>query len=281
MAPTPPRTRTVRTAVVVRTEALAPDMVRVVFTGEDLRTLPELPYTDHYIKVLFAPAGAPYSWPYDVDQVKETYPVEHWPATRTYTLRSYDRARNEMAVDFLIHGDEGLAGPWAARAKPGDSLGFFGPGGSYAPNPDADAHLLVGDEAAIPAIAAALERMPSDATAHVFLEVASPEHHQALPMTANTIVTWVHRSDLGLPYGKALADTVVHAGLPTGQVHAFVHGNAEMVRMLRRHLVAALGSSYSQASVSGYWRPGHTEDRWQATKREFNAAMEADAAAVA
>ena len=44
----------------------------------------------------------------------------------------------------------------AARAVLGDRIGFYGPGGGYAPDPAADRHLLVGDEAAIPAIAAAL-----------------------------------------------------------------------------------------------------------------------------
>jgi hypothetical protein len=29
-------------------------------------------------------------------------------------------------------------------------------------------------------------------------------------------------------------------------------------------------------SVSGYWRLGRTEDRWQAEKREWNAAVDAE-----
>ena len=81
-----------------------------------------------------------------------------------------------MAIDFVVHGDAGLAGPWAATAEAGDSIGFFGPGGAYAPDPAAPAHLLVGDEAALPAVAAALEALPQDAAADVYVEVADADH---------------------------------------------------------------------------------------------------------
>lgn len=281
MAEAPRRARQVRTAEVVRTERLTPDMLRVVFTGDDLQELPELTYTDHYIKILFPPAGADYSWPFDPEEIKQSVPAEQWPVTRTYTIRAFDRERNELAVDFVIHGDEGLAGPWAARAQRGDEIGFFGPGGAYAPAPDADVHVFVGDEAAIPAIAASLAQLPSDARAEVFLEVATAEHRQPLPTTDATTVTWVHRDDQSLGYGVALAAQVVSSPVPDGTVEAFVHGNAEMVKALRRHYFLDHGLDRTRVSISGYWRTGHTEDRWQATKREFNEAMEQEEQATA
>lgn len=33
-----------------------------------------------------------------------------------------------------------------------------------------------------------------------------------------------------------------------------------------------------QVSISGYWRSGHTEDAWQASKREFNEQIEPEEA---
>ena len=48
-----------------------------------------------------------------------------------------------------------------------------------------------------------------------------------------------------------------------------------MVRDLRRYLCAERGTTRSAISMSGYWRPGATEDLWQATKREFNEQPEA------
>ncbi len=268
------RKRTPRTAEVVRASWLTPSMRRVVFTGPDLRCLQQMPCTDHYLKILFAPHGCDYRWPFDPDGLKATEPAERWPVTRTYTVRAYDAGRNEMTIDFVVHGDEGLAGPWAARAVPGDRIGFYGPGGGYAPDPTADRHLLVGDEAAIPAIAAALDRLGGAARASVFLEVEGPDDQLPLSTSADVHVTWVHRQ--GGPYGPALADAVRRAGVPAGDVQAFVHGNADMIRLLRRYLFTEIGFNRQRVSMSGYWRTGQTEDGWQAGKREFNAELEAE-----
>lgn len=278
---TPRRKRVARSAEVVSSHRLSPTLVRVILTGPDLQDIPELEFTDHYIKILFPPEGHgdAYAWPFDPEVLKETLPPEQWPVTRTYTIRSFDRERNEMAVDFVVHGDVGLAGPWAANVRPGDTIGFFGPGGDYAPQPEADVHLMVGDEAALPAIAAALEVLPQDARAEVFLEVDGPEGEIELSAPPGANVRWVHRGEQA--YGVPLVHAVREAPYPEGTVSAFVHGNAELVRDLRRYLFVERGLDRSMASISGYWRTGHTEDLWQATKREFVAKMEAEEAAAA
>jgi NADPH-dependent ferric siderophore reductase len=85
MVERPQRKRILRRATVVRTLALSPTMVRVVFTGADLHVLTDLAYTDHYIKVLFPPPGADYAWPFDPEQVRAERTPEDWPVTRTYT----------------------------------------------------------------------------------------------------------------------------------------------------------------------------------------------------
>ncbi|HWC24169.1 MAG TPA: siderophore-interacting protein [Flexivirga sp.] len=38
---------------------------------------------------------------------------------RTYTIQQVDDENRRFAIDFVIHGDEGVAGPWAARAISG------------------------------------------------------------------------------------------------------------------------------------------------------------------
>jgi NADPH-dependent ferric siderophore reductase len=249
-------------------------MRRLVFTGPDLSCLREMPYTDHYVKILFAPHGSDYRWPFDPDGLRSSEPAERWPVTRTYTVRGYDAVRNEMTIDFVVHGDEGLAGPWAAGADIGDQIGFYGPGGGYAPDQDADCHLLVGDEAALPAIAAALDRLGDRARAAVYVEVSGSADEQVLSSSLDVHVTWVHRRQR--PYGEALAEVVRAAGVPEGDVQAFVHGNAEMIRRLRRFLFTEVNFNRRRVSMSGYWRTGQTEDGWQAGKRAFNAELEAE-----
>jgi NADPH-dependent ferric siderophore reductase len=273
------RKRIPRTAEVVRAHWLTPSMRRLVFTGADLQCLQELPCTDHYVKILFAPDGCDYRWPFDPDALRSSEPAERWPVTRTYTVRAYDATRNEMTIDFVVHGDEGLAGPWAARAQQGELIGFFGPGGGYVPDPSADCHLLVGDEAALPAIAAALDRLGDRARAAVYVEVGGSADEQVLSRSPDVHVRWVHRGQR--PYGEALAEVVRAAGVPTGDVQAFVHGNAEMIRRLRRFLFTEIDFNRQRVSMSGYWRTGQTEDGWQAGKRVFNAELEAEERAAA
>ncbi|MGY1845486.1 siderophore-interacting protein [Modestobacter sp. SYSU DS0875] len=273
--PRPRRPRVPRIAEVLRTSRLTPHMIRVVLGGDGLAGFPVGEFTDHYVKLLFPPAGAPYAVPFDPEQVRAELPRDQWPVTRTYTVRAWDPTSGELTIDFVYHGDEGLAGPWAASARPGDRIQLLGPGGAYAPRPDADWHLLVGDESALPAIAASLPRLTAGAPAQVFLEVAGPEEEQDdVPTPVGVELVWVHRGSA--EPGRALVDAVRAAQLPAGRGHVFVHGEAGLVRELRRHLRAERGLDPEFTSVSGYWRVGRTEDRWQAEKRDWNAQIEAE-----
>ncbi|MFF4406986.1 siderophore-interacting protein [Streptomyces sp. NPDC001404] len=261
-------------ARVVRTERLSPHMVRVVLGGEELAGFGAGECTDHYVKLLFPVEGVDYPEPFDIDAIRRDMPRHAWPRTRTYTVRAFDRATQELTVDFVVHGDEGLAGPWAVRAEPGTEILFLGPGGAYAPDPAADWHLLVGDESALPAVAAALERMPEGAVVHAFVEVADERERQELQLPAGVEVSWLHRD--GAPVGKALVEAVRSLDFPPGDVHAFVHGEAGFVKELRRHLRMERGVPRERLSISGYWRRGHDEDGWQASKREWNQQVEAE-----
>lgn len=265
--------RNAHSARVVRTERLTPHMQRVVLGGESLAGFAAGTCTDHYVKLLFPPAeGLTYPEPFDVQRIREEFPRDQWPVTRTYTVRGWNPEHHELTLDFVIHGDEGLAGPWAARVQPGESVHFMGPGGAYAPDAGADWHLLVGDESALPAIAAALEALPDGAEARAFIEVAGPEEEQKID--SDVEVVWLHRGDR--PIGQTLVEAVRSLEFPQGRVHAFVHGEAGFVKELRRLLRVEHGIPREDLSISGYWRLGHNEDGWQASKREWNATIEAE-----
>lgn len=134
---------------VQRTEQLTPHMVRVVLGGEGMAEFTAGEYSDHYVKLVFPRPGVSYPEPFDIAQIRAEFPRDQWPSTRTYTIRAWDPATRELTVDFVVHGDEGLAGPWAAAAQPGEEIFLLGPGGAYAPEATADWHLLAGDESAL------------------------------------------------------------------------------------------------------------------------------------
>ena len=259
---------------VLRSERLTPHMMRVVLGGEGLAQFATRGQTDHYVKLLFLTPGVRYPEPLDVRTIREEYPREQWPVTRTYTVRRWDAETRELSLDFVLHGDEGLAGPWAANAKPGDVIHFSGPGGGYAPDPDADWHLLAGDESALPAIATALEALPAGANAHVFIEVENVDEEQKVERPDGVEVSWIHRGDR--PVGEKLVQAVSGFEFPAGVPHVFVHGEAGFVKQLRRLLRVERALPLDRLSISGYWRLGQNEDGWQASKREWNREVEVE-----
>ncbi|MFD9613612.1 siderophore-interacting protein [Streptomyces sp. NPDC004288] len=259
-------------ARVVHTERITPHMVRVVLGGPGLAGFAADTYTDHYVKLLFAPEGVSYPEPFDMERIRAEFPRDQWPTTRTYTVRAWDPVHHELTIDFVVHGDEGLAGPWAARAQAGETVRFLGPGGGYAPDPEADWHLLAGDESALPAIAVALEALPEGARAQAFVEVSDAAEEQKLATSKDVHVTWLHRGDR--PAGEALVEAITALEFPAGDVQAFVHGEAGFVKELRRHLRHDRSVARERLSISGYWRLGKSDEAWRAIKREWNDEVE-------
>src|SRR6478672_2149532 len=74
--------------------------------------------------------------------------------------------------------------------------------------------------------------------------------------------------------GVPLVDAVRSLPWPDDGVHGFVHGEAAAVRDIRRYLRVERGLGLDRLSVSGYWRLGHDDEGWRASKREWNAAIE-------
>jgi NADPH-dependent ferric siderophore reductase len=233
---------------------LTPSMVRVVLSGSDLRGFGAGEFTDHYVKCRFG------------------------DKTRSYTVREWDPERLLLTLDFVVHGDAGIAGPWAAQAKPGDHLEIMGPGGAYAPSQEADWHLMIGDDAVLPAIAASLPRVPTGIPVFTVIEVDGLEHQQPLESPGDLHATWVHRTG-GPGEDPSLQLEAVRAlSLPDGQGQAFVHGEATTVRLIRRHLVLERGMAVESLSATGYWKLRRTDEEWRAEKREWSVAAEADLA---
>jgi len=266
--------RRMTTLEVRRTERITPHMVRVVAGGAELAGFPDTPYTDRYVKIVFPRPDVSYPDPFDLELIRASLPREQWPLTRTYTVRALDRAAGELTIDFVHHGDAGLAGPWAAGAVAGDRLRLLGPGGAYAPRPQADWHLLVGDESALPAIGAACERVPAGVPVVAVLEVADDTERQPLAGPGRLQAHWLYRTDGST---ERVLTRLRSLRLPTGRVHAFVHGEAGMVRAVRRYLLEERGVPRDALSVSGYWRLGRDEDGWRADKAAEKVAEQAAA----
>ncbi|WP_102142893.1 siderophore-interacting protein [Mycobacterium hubeiense] len=286
-------TRPIHTFEVARTEQLTPHLIRVVLgdagSGTGFDTFTPNSYTDAYVKLVFVADGvdvAALPQPLTLDSFK-TLPAEQQPAVRTYTVRRADTERREVTIDFVVHGDHGVAGPWAVAATPGQPAYLMGPSGAYAPDAAADWHLFAGDESAVPAIGAALEALPDNAIGKAFIEVGGPEDEIELTAPPGVEVNWIYRggrADL-VPESQAgdqapLIAAVKETPWLPGQVQVFIHGEAQAVmHNLRPYIRKERGVDAKWASsISGYWRRGRTEETFRQWKAEL-AKAEAGASA--
>ncbi|MFT3715736.1 MAG: siderophore-interacting protein [Gordonia sp. (in: high G+C Gram-positive bacteria)] len=238
---------------------VTPGMRRVVFTGEAVGEyladglLPN-------IKILLPKPDGTYGVPelddpssHEVTDLPRRADLR--PRVRTYTVRSFDEQARSLTIDFVNHGDEGLASGWAARAEPGSTLCAAGGGGRAISI--ADTYLLAGDETALPAIGSILETMDPAATGTAYIEIADDGERQDLQKPSGVDVVWLSRD--GAPAGTTtlLQDAVAAHELPDG-VFAWASAESAQTLAIRKDL-RARGLDRKSMLVIGYWRRGFTE----------------------
>ncbi len=247
-------------------EQLSHRMVRIVAGGPGFAQFRTNEFTDKYAKLLFVDPALGLRPPYDLEVLRESLPPEQRPVTRTYTVRSADPDRQQLTIDFVTHGDHGIAAPWAAHAVAGDLLALSGAGGAYRPDPGFDWHLFAGDESALPAINSALEALPRDARGMAYLETDDASEHLDVTVPNGIDVVWLHREEPGTT-PQLLADAVEHGEWPSGRVSVFAHGERASMKAVRTVVKSRLRDE-DALSLSGYWAHGRAEEVFQAEKRQ-------------
>ncbi|RSN08868.1 siderophore-interacting protein [Streptomyces sp. WAC 05977] len=250
-------------AKVAGVRRLTPHMSRVTFSGASL--VDQAP--DQYLKVFFPQPGQAepvLPAPLAGDEVLSWYrtylsmPDDVRPPMRTYTVRALRPSAQEVDIDFVLHGDEGPASAWASRASEGDRVAFLGPHGLYDVPPGTTWQLLVGDETAIPAIGAIVEALPAGTRAVVYVEISDREDRQVFETQGTVELHWVVRGTG--PVGDSVLEAVRKAELPGGTPYAWISGEANMVKLVRRHLVRERGVDKRAICFTGYWRQGMSEE---------------------
>ncbi|MFD2756895.1 siderophore-interacting protein [Gulosibacter faecalis] len=167
------------------------------------------------------------------------------------------------------------------------------PGGvDFVPPARTERFLLVGDETAAPAIAVMLEQLPDDAQGVAVIEVEHEADAEYFPAHPGFSVRVVARE--GRPHGDALVPAVKEATAelaPEGEpqtvteinidtdllwevprtakggaalehttLYAWLAGESQSVKTLRRHLVGERGIDKRTVAFMGYWRLGKAEN---------------------
>ena len=245
----------VRYIQVVDTRPVTPHLLRVSFTcpNTPIGTEP-----DQQVKLYFPRPGQTVpTLPEPGDDFNGWYaafaaiPEPQRPWMRGYTLRA--SRPGEIDIDFVLHPEAGPATDWARAAKPGDTLGMFGPSDYFGrPVPisrtiaEADWLLLAGDATAIPGIATLLASLPVG--------------HHAVVHVSGEPIAFDTEGDVTVNWVDDPVAALAAAEFPTGTVFAWLAGEAGMVRALRRHLVDVRGIPKHTIDFAGYWRAELTQD---------------------
>lgn len=233
-----------RRAVLADRTWLTPGYVRVRLEGDDLRGFTSLGSDDH--TRLFFPT----------EPTDDLEAIRQGPS-REYTPLAWDSESGWLDVEFALHGDAGVAAPWAASAPLGSTIGVGGPRGSMVIDGRPDAWFLAGDETAVPAIRRFAALMDADAVGRILIEVTDAAHELPVAAPTGVRVTAIHRG--AASPGSALAaelDRIDAEDRPAGDVFGFVAAEQGIVKSGRRLLIERWGLASDQVVVKGYWKSG-------------------------
>lgn len=291
-------------ATVVSTSQVTPSFVRITLrtdhrplglAGADQRVALILPAPDGTARV--AEGG-------DLYEAWRAMPDASRPLLRTYTVRRARPALREVDIDVVLHRDDGHAGPasgWAANVERGATVQLVGPdrdgrgrawGVEWDPPEGADRLVLIGDETALPAIAAILEQASEEGPALLALvEVPQEGDRLELIRPGRAEVRWTVRGEAivgealqalvraALPTGADSAQRpagranppsdeqagpdddqllwdIAEPGTDTGSTYVWLAGEAGALKPIRRYLRRDLGLPRSATSIMGYWKNG-------------------------
>ncbi|WP_328498084.1 siderophore-interacting protein [Streptomyces sp. NBC_00414] len=265
-----PRRRRMLTLTVQGRERIGRHFARLTLGGGDFRHLERIGY-DQSGRLFFAGPGRtevvlPTSERWMLRYTLQ--PSAQRPRVRTYTIRRFRPETSAFDIEVSLHGEhahgeqtsDGPAAPgtaWALTAEPGDKVAFLDEGCRYAPTPGAAWQLLVGDESALPAILAILERTTDALPAEVFLEIPTRDDiRREVVAPAATTIHWLPRDDPSMRPGTLALRVVRDARLRPGPFYTWTAGESSLATGIRRHLVGERDVPRSDIAFRGYWRSG-------------------------
>ncbi|WP_086932883.1 siderophore-interacting protein [Agarilytica rhodophyticola] len=219
---------------------ITPHLLRITFKGNALAEFPA-DAQGGYIKLLF-----------ESDHRAK-------PEMRTYTIRHIDHQQQTIEVDFVAHGDQGLASRWAQTCTIGSALEIRGPGPRKLANPQADWYFFIGDLSSLPAINVNLEHLQENAVGYVMIVVDNDSDIHPVNTPKGVVVEWIKTSNNAENRAKTVMDTVAKKNWLNGDCAVWLAGEFTMVKHLKTYFRDHRKIEKQNAYYSSYWKQGLTE----------------------
>lgn len=233
-----------RTTTLLAREWITDGFVRVRVQGAELIGFGEGTGHDDHVRI-FIPEGIPTT-------------VEEMRASPRRDFTPLRWGNDWLDLEFAVHGDEGVAGAWAANAPLGSLLGVGGPRGSSRIHGRPDAWFLAGDESAIPQIRRFAALIPHGVAARIIIEVQDARHR--VPIDAPVEVEYVYRGQTAPTVALvARLGELTRDDRPDGDVFAFIAAEQAAVAAGRELAVDRWGLDPERITVKGYWKRNPAE----------------------
>lgn len=238
---------------------VTPHYLRVVLEGEELENFKDARVGDNNKLAIPKDKNVPLSLE---ESANPNYTI------RTYTLKGLDLEKGEMTIDFVTHGDVGVASLWAINAEKGDEIGVFMKAKTKPFYQLADWYCFVGDHPALPVISTILELLPEDAVGSVILEVYGHEDVIELQKPKNIEITWLFNSTPG--QNSTLVEKFSDFDLNAHKKpFIFVAAEYNSVKAIQKILRNIENLERKQWYAYSYWKYGQAEDKSKFQRKEL------------
>nr|WP_246461836.1 siderophore-interacting protein [Nocardia transvalensis] len=230
---------------VAEIEQLTPGFTRVVLSGSALADYTDPRPADAFKLIL--PGDAPE------------------PVLRAFTVRRFDSAAQRLTMDVARHEQGSI--DWLLALRPGDTVSLSGMRPEWAVGEGVRDHVLIGDDTAVPAIAAIIESLDASDTVSVYLALSDPADIALVPSHPNLTVR-----RLG-----AVTEAAEHTPPPVAaarRAQAWIAAEAGQVRRVRAHVTDRWGIARADLLARAYWKLGTTStDNDSATLARYQEAL--------
>ncbi|PCJ43402.1 MAG: NADPH-dependent ferric siderophore reductase [SAR86 cluster bacterium] len=233
--------RETRSLTVVKKQQLTPNMLRITLGGEELENFPQ-DQDGGYIKLLLE--------------------TDKGSLKRSYTIRAFRSESLELDVDFVLHGENGHAGPaseWASKVTIGDHVNLTGPGPVKRISTTEDWYFIAGDMTALPAISVNLEAMPRDAKGYAIIEIIEDADKQKFNSPEGIEIRWVINPHPELA-NSILPDALKVLPWLEGKPNVWLACEFSGMKQLRDYFKKENNVSKNEIYISSYWKIGDTDE---------------------